>query len=169
MRTSRFGFQVVFFALLLCVACGGVVQSQSQPFLNRFEGSWQGEGKTMGMPSRLQLKWEWVLGNKFLRLSLRNTMRAPNDQTQVFEGHAYYQSVGGSKYHADWFDSRGTTFPIEAQAEGEALISLWGTPEKEQGQSIYRLSGPGRMEVIDSVRQKDGTLKEFGRFVVTRE
>ena len=143
-------------------------QSQAEPFLNRFEGTWQGEGKTMGMTAHLQLKWEWVLGNKFLRLSLNNTMRAGNGQTRIFEGHAYYRSTSERKYEGKWFDSRGQAFPITAINEGDALVSSWGTPEQEQGKSIYRFIESNKMEVVDSVRQKDGTWKEFGRFVVAR-
>lgn len=140
--------------------------------MNRLSGSWQGEGKTLGMPARLQMKWEWVLGNKFFRLSLRNEMRGANGKTQVFEGHAYYQAVGSvpeAKYEARWFDSRGLSFPIKAHAEGDALIAFWGTPETEQGKSVYRLIEQSKVEVVDSVRQQDGTWKEFGRFVVRRE
>lgn len=146
-----------------------LAQSQTEQFLNRFHGSWQGDGKAFGMAARLHLKWEWVLGEKFLRLSLKNTMSAANGKTQVFEGHAYYQSTAENKYDGKWFDSRGVTFPIKAQAEGDTLNAHWGTPEQEQGKTTYRIIEAGKMEVVDSVRQKDGTWKEFGRFIVTRE
>ena len=172
MRGSRLESQGTCFALLFALLFlfpYRLTQSQTEPFLNRFQGSWQGEGKAFEMTAHLHLKWEWVLEGKFLRLSLRNTMRAANGQTQVFEGHAYYKSIGESKYEANWFDSRGVAFPIKAQAAGDALIAFWGTPEQEQGKSIYRLIEPGKMEVVDSVRQKDGTWKEFGRFLLTRE
>ncbi len=47
-------------------------------------------------------------------------------------------------------------------------MALWGSPEKEEGKSTYRLLDEGTMEVVDSVKQKDGTWKEFGRVVVKR-
>jgi len=156
------------FGLFLSLPVTGA-RSETEQFLNRFQGSWEGEGRAFQMTARLQMKWEWVLGDKFLRLSLRNTMRGTNGQTQVFEGHAYYRSSGESRYEGKWFDSRGESFPIKAQAEGDALLALWGTPEQEQGKSIYRIIESGKMEVVDSVRQKDGTWKEFGRFVISRE
>ena len=156
------------FALLLLLPLTRA-RSETEQFLNRFQGSWQGEGKAFQMTARLQMKWELVLGDKFLRLTLRNTMRGTNGQTQVFEGHAYYRSSGESRYEGKWFDSRGEAFPIMAQAEGDALVSSWGTPEQEQGKSIYRIIDSNKMEVVDSVRQKDGTWKEFGRFVISRE
>ena len=161
---------------LLALPYQASAQSQADPLVNRFHGTWQGDGKTLGMNARLQLKWEPVLGNKFLRLSLRNEMSRTGGPGQVFEGHAYYQAAnqtggGGSetKYEARWFDSRGLSFPITAHVEGESLIALWGSPETEQGKSVYRLVGPGKMEVVDSVKQKDGTWKEFGRFLLVRE
>jgi hypothetical protein len=103
-------------------------QSEIDPVLQRFQGSWQGDGKAFGRNARLQMKWEHVLGNKFVRLSLRNEMSRTAGQTQVFEGHAYYQPVGSAqpaRYGARWFDSRGMSFPIEAYIEGDALVSLW--------------------------------------------
>jgi len=147
-------------------------QSSTGALVNRFHGTWQGDGKTLGMNARLQLKWEPVLGNKFVRLSLRNEMSAAGGKTQVFEGHAYYQRVergGETRYEARWFDSRGLSFPINAQVDGESLVAQWGSPETEQGKSVYRLIEPGKMEVVDWVKQKDGAWKEFGRSVVVRE
>lgn len=171
MRGTRLELRSTRFALLLALLFlfpGRPAQSQTGPFLNRYQGSWQGEGKAFGMPARLQLRWELVLGDKFLRLSLKNTMRRANGETQVFEGHAYYQMVSENQYEAKWFDSRGVAFPIKAEAVGEALNASWGTPEQEQGRSTYRLLEPGKMEVVDAVRQKDGTWMEFGKFVLTR-
>lgn len=168
---SRIGLACLLLSPLLFFSEASA-QSPGEAFLKRFQGAWQGDGKAFGMPARLDLKWEWVLGAKFLRLSLRNEMRNANGQIQVFEGHAYYRPVGPAsetKYEARWFDSRGTSFPIQAHREGESLNALWGSPDQEQGKSVYRLVEPGKLEVIDAVRQKDGSWKEFGRFVVQRQ
>ncbi len=175
MRRLKYKPHLARFVLLpamLLLFSQGLAQSQADPFLNRFSGSWQGEGKAFGMAARLHMKWEWVLGNRFARLGLRNEMQGANGQKQVFEGHAYYQPVGVAtegKYEARWFDSRGVSFPIKAHIEGDALVAFWGSPETEQGKSVYRVIEPGKMEVVDSVRQKDGTWREFGKFVVHRE
>ena len=163
----------IFLLLVLVLALHGQVfaQSPAGTLVDRFQGSWQGDGKTLGMSARLQMKWEPVLGSKFVRLSLRNEMETPAGKKQIFEGHAYYQRDRASEtiYEARWFDSRGLSFPIKARIEGESLVAEWGSPETEQGKSIYRLLEPNRMEVIDSVKQKDGAWKEFGRFSVVRE
>jgi hypothetical protein len=143
-------------------------QSQQDQFLSRLEGAWEGEGKGFGMPARLQLNWQWVLDKKFLRLTLRNEMTTAG-QKQIFEGNAYYKTLAADKYEAQWFDSRGITFPIKAQVEGDSLVAYWGSPDKEEGKSIYRLSDKDTMEVVDSVKQKDGSWREFGRVVVRRQ
>ena len=139
--------------------------SQSNPLLSRLEGSWQGDGKTLGMAATMQLKWEWVLNKKFLRLTLKNEMSTASGQKQVFEGQAYYNAAASE---AHWFDSRGIMLPIKAQVEGEALISMWGSPDKEEGKSTYRLIDASTLEVTDTVKQKDGTWREFGRATLKR-
>jgi hypothetical protein len=141
--------------------------SEPNAFLSRLEGNWAGEGKAFGMSTKMQIKWEWVLQKKFLRLTLKNEMSAPN-RPQVFEGQAYYQSVGPDKFEAHWFDSRGIVFPIRAQLEGDALVASWGSPDKEEGKTTYRLVDDSTLEVIDTVKQKDGTWREFGRVTLKR-
>ena len=96
--------------------------SQSNQIFSRLEGSWQGEGKAFGMAANLQLRWEWVLNKKFLRLTLKNEMSTASGQKQTFEGQAYYH----------------------------ALID------------------DGTLEVVDAVKQKDGTWREFGRATLKR-
>lgn len=158
--------------LLLLLSSSGYAQSSTEPLLNRFNGTWRGEGKAFGRTAHLDMTWERVLGNRFVRLSLRNEMQSANGQKQVFEGHAYYQPVGtpsDGKYEARWFDSRGVSFHIKAQTEGDTLVSFWGSPETEQGKSVYQVIGTDKMEVVDSVRQKDGTWREFGKFIVQRQ
>jgi hypothetical protein len=153
-------------ALLLFVP--GAVYPQSDNIFKRLHGSWSGEGKTLEMPATLRMSWEWVLGEKFLRLSLKNEMRATSGQVQLFEGHAYYQP-SEAKCEGTWFDSRGISFPIKCTVEGQSVTAMWGATDQENGKSVYRLLADGKLEVVDSVKQKDGSWKEFGRFVLSRE
>ena len=152
---------------LLLLLTAVTAQSQTDSIFKRLSGTWKGEGKALGMPATLQLSWEWVLGEKFLRLSLKNEMKVPDGQVRVFEGHAYYQP-SEAKCEGTWFDSRGVSFPLKCSVEGQSLTAIWGTPETEQGKSVYSLVAGGKLEVVDSVRQKDGTWREFGRFVMSR-
>jgi hypothetical protein len=153
-------------ALLLLVLAGiGYPQTPSTSIFKRLAGSWSGEGKALGMPATLRMRWDWVLGEKFLRLTLGNEMKGPNGQLQFFEGHAYYQP-SEEKCEGTWFDSRGVSFPIKCSVDGEALTAMWGAPGQEQGKSVYRLVSGGKLEVVDSVKQPDGSWREFGRFTL---
>lgn len=155
-------------AFLLVCSIPSLAQSQSNPFLSRLEGNWQGEGKAFGMASKQHIKWEWVLNKKFLRLTIKNEMTRPNGP-QMFEGQAYYQALAADKFEAHWFDSRGVTFPIKGHLEGDSLVAMWGSPDKEEGKSIYRLVDDSTLEVVDFVKQKDGTFREFGRVTLKRQ
>lgn len=153
--------------VIICiVSCTTLAQSSS---IDRFAGTWEGQGKFFDLSSQLQLKWEWVLDQKFLRLTLKNETTSTDGRKQIFSGHAYYQaSSTPNKFEAQWFDSRGITFPIKATFDGTTLESNWGSPEKEEGKSTYKLIDAETMEIIDSVKQKDGTWREFGRTVLKR-
>lgn len=169
MKTLNLWSRSLCLTLILPMVIHGSAVSQAELLANRLAGSWQGDGKAFGMPARLHIKFEWVLANKFLRLSLKTELRGAQGQVQIFEGHAYYRPLGEGKFDAKWFDSRGEFFPIKAHVEGDALVALWGTPEREQGRSIYRIIEPGKVEVVDSVLQKDGDFREFGRFQLSRQ
>jgi hypothetical protein len=159
---------VVFTAILFAIVTPAMGQGEKS--IRNFEGTWVGSGKSMGMTSSMQLKWEWVLDQKFLRLTLNNEMQSSGGQKQNFAGHAYYQpSTAGDKFTAQWFDSRGISFPITGSFDGTTLTSDWGSPDKEEGRSIYKLIDAETMEVVDSVKLKDGTWREFGRATVKRQ
>ena len=130
-------------------------------------GSWAGEGKAFGRPSRPEMKWEPTLNGQFIKLSYRTTIQTPKGD-EVFEGHGYYKSLGAGKYQGNWFDSQGSSHPISAVFAENALTANWGTQQTELGKTIYRLSSPDEMELVDSVQKKDGTWQEFGRAKLKR-
>lgn len=137
-------------------------------FLNRLAGNWEGEGRVSGMESKLSMNWQQTLGGKFMRLTFRNEMRGRDGSSQVFEGHAYYKVAASNRYEGTWFDSQGAIHPIKATIDNQALISLWGSKETQQGRTIYRLTDDERIEVIDSLLSRDGSWKEFGRSLFRR-
>ena len=146
-------------------------QSVPDPLLSRLAGQWSGTGTVLNQPSKIEMSWSWELGGQFLRLTFRNEM-----PKSVFEGHAYYRAAGDAsaplsasgRYRGMWFDNSGMFRPLEARRDGDALVSKWGTPETEEGETTYRLTSDSRMEIVDRVKSKDGTWREFGRSIVTR-
>jgi len=147
------------------------LQLGSDTLLTRFAGQWSGMGTVLNQPSKISLTWTWELGGQFLRLTFRNEM-----PKSTFEGHAYYRPVAdpstapaaGGRYRGMWFDNSGMFRPLDARRDGDALVSKWGTPDTEEGETTYRLTSDSRMEIVDRVKSKDGTWREFGRSIVTR-
>ena len=158
--------QLACFALLLLFV--GATYSQTGSVLTRLAGSWRGEGKFMGMPANLSMNWDWVLGETFLRLTLRNEMKNPAGEAQSFEGHAYYQP-GKEKCEGTWFDSQGMSLLIKCTVDSHSVTAIWGTAGQERGKSVYTVMSDGKLEVVDSLKQQDGSWKEFGRFVMSRQ
>ncbi len=149
--------------LMLLFFLSGAAVDQNP--LTRWDGNWSGEGKFFGQTATQHVEWQRVLVGKFLRL----TMRVESGGKTMFEGHAYYRQTADTTYEARWFDSQGHSYPIKAQLEGETLTASWGEPSSEVGKSTYRLLTDGKqLEVVDAVRNKDGSWKEFGRFVLKR-
>src|SRR5262245_16509045 len=118
------------------LAQGG--QAGTDTLLTRFAGHWSGTGIVLGQPSKISIAWTWELSGQFLRLTFRNDM-----PKSTFEGHAYYRPAGdpstplgaGGRYRGMWFDNSGMFRPLEARGEGDALVSRWGTPETEEGET----------------------------------
>jgi hypothetical protein len=85
-----------------------------------------------------------------------------------FEGRAFYRPSGAGRYRGFWIDNSGAIRPIDAQADGDALVSAWGTDDTERGETTYRLTADGRLEITDRVRQRDGVWREFGQSVLMK-
>ena len=153
----------------LALAQGG--QVSADPLLSRLAGQWSGSGTVLNQPSKIEMSWTWELGGQFLKLTFRNEM-----PKATFEGHAYYRAVAdpstslgtSGRYRGMWFDNAGMFRPLDARRDGDALISRWGTPETEEGETTYRLLDDGKMEVIDRVKGKDGTWRQFGQSTFTK-
>lgn len=168
---KRIGFVIaVLFLTLISLSPLAVRADDSRdPFLNRLNGDWKAQGKAFGMEAKFHMKWAWVLQNRFIQLSYKIEMRGKDGQPQIFEGTAFYKPAANGKYEGTWFDSQRSIHPIAATADSSALTSFWGKPETEQGKSIYRLLDENRIEVVDAVRAKDGSWREFSRNTFGRE
>jgi len=143
-------------------------QATPDALLSRLAGQWSGTGTVMNQPAKIEMAWTWELGGRFLKLTFRNEMgTAP--KIAVFEGHAYYRATADGQYRGMWFDNSGMFRPLDAKRDGDALVSKWGTPDTEEGETTYRLLPNGSMEVIDRVKGKDGTWRTFGQSGLIRK
>ena len=153
------------FNLLVGILLVLAQSNQGDPLLARFEGQWVGEGTVLKMPAKVRLTWEWTLDRQFLRLTFVNQM----GPSRRFEGHAYYRATGKGGYQGVWFDNSGMIRPIQASRNADAIVAKWGTPETEVGETTYRLMPDATMEIVDRVQSKDGSWRDFGRVVATRQ
>jgi hypothetical protein len=161
---------IIVATLALFVSFSVRPANQLDPYLSRLQGVWNGAGTAFGGEATVRQKWEWVLGDKFFRLSLKYEVKGADGKTRAFEGHGYYKASGEGKYEGQWFDLEGHQYPINATLEGGALVALWGIPGKIEGRSTYRLIESGKqLEATDAIKQKDGAWREFSRFNLRRE
>lgn len=135
-----------------------VLQANTDALFARLAGNWSGSGIVLNQAAKITMSWSWELDGQFLRLTFKNEM-----PKRTFEGHAYYRPTGEGRYRGMWFDNSGMFRPLEAHRDGDAVISHWGTPQTEEGETTYRLMSDTRMDIIDRVKSKDGTWREFGR------
>jgi hypothetical protein len=132
-------------------------------------GNWQGAGEVRGMPSKQEMRWESVLDGRFLRLSFDNRMTAPDGKEWRFQADAYYRIQADGTIAGTWFDSRGFTFPLAGSADDAGVLTIdWGSDDTERGLSRYQIKD-GRLEVTDEVKDKDGTIRVFGRSTLERK
>lgn len=130
--------------------------------LSRLLGVWAGTGLVVKRESQIELRVERLWERPLFRLSWRNRMGGPTPD--VFEGLAVYEQHEDGRYTARWWDSGGGRHTIEPSAQGSALTALWGA----SGRTVYTLLESGELEVVDSVKRKDGSWGEFGRSLLKR-
>lgn len=160
------------FAVVLALLAPSAFSAQSADgraaaLLARLTGDWRGSGTILGQASTVEMQWTPVLEGRFVRLTFTSHI-GPAPKTQRFEGHAYYEVMRDGRVRATWFDNSGQTRPISATVATDALVSSWGTPETEMGETTYRLVSDREMQVIDRVRSKNGAWREFGRTTLSR-
>lgn len=147
----------------------GAASTTVAPLLARLEGTWRGSGTILGQPARVEMRCAPVLGDAFQQLTWVSRI-GPEPTPRRFEGQAFYGRTAGGVGHAVWVDSTGLTRPILAtiSADGAALVAAWGTADTEVGETTYRFESATRLLVVDRVRLKDGSWREFGRSSLSR-
>jgi hypothetical protein len=167
MRLMQFRALVMPLLLVAVMAGAQSPAPAAAPVLEQWLGEWRGPGTNSGSPAQLTLKWERTLGGHFVRLTLVNDIGAA-PPLQRFEGMAIYWPSAAGRVNGRWFDSQGAAHVIDAVLQPDALTSEWGDGTTARGRSTYRLLEPPVMEVVDEIRRKDGSWREFARYRLTR-
>jgi hypothetical protein len=160
---------IKLWGLVMVYALTGSAFAQDGSSINRLIGAWNGKGKLFGAEAEFMMTWEWVLADKFAHLTFQNKIKRSSGEEQVFKARAFYKPEGEKQFQGTWFDSRGMVLPLQASAEDSALTTLWGSPETEQGRTVYRIIDRDTIEVNDFVLTKDGQWRNFGYAVYHRE
>ena len=142
--------------------------AQDSAVIRQFMGSWNGQGRLMGANAEFKMKWDLVLGDKFVHLIFQNKRSDGEGREFILDAEAFYKPLDGAKLEGHWFDSRGMILPLQASVSDSTLTTHWGAPETEQGRTVYRLVSPGHIEVTDFVLRK-GEWRQFGNAVYRRE
>jgi len=130
-------------------------------------GSWRGEGELFGRSAAFRMDWESVLSGRFLRLTFENGFQNGDAVKPVLRAQAYYRILPDDQFEGTWFDSREKTQPLQGSADATSLTIHWGTPETEEGRTVYRLVDSDSVEVEDFV-QKDGEWRVFAHATYRR-
>jgi len=141
--------------------------AQEAPVLQSLMGTWEGTGSLFSFEASFSMKWESVLRGRFVRLTFQNRMQSDDGTERVMDAEAFYKPTEAGGYEGSWFDSRGVMQPLLGEGADSVLTVLWGTPETEQGRTVYRVLGEDELEVEDFVLKQD-QWHRFGHAVYRR-
>ena len=113
------------------------------------------------------MEWEWVLEQQFVSLTFENRIQDADGTERILKAQAFYRLIEAGRFDGTWFDSRGIVPPLEGNAEQSILTTLWGTPETEQGRTVYHFLDESRVEMEDSVLEGD-QWHPFGHAIYRR-
>jgi len=158
-------------AIVLCAAIAGFAPMQERPerdpLLDRFIGSWQGEGTGMGMQTMEHMRWEWTLGDHFVRVTAQAMGTAEDGAAMNHEAHAYIRVAEEGRYVGTVFDNFGTMARIEGAATDGGMTFEWGEGAAEPGRVVYRFTDDTTLEAIYLGRE-NGEWVEHARATLRR-
>ncbi len=138
-------------------------------FIDLF-GTWRGEGKVGGHPSKIEMTWAPAIDGRFIRLSWKNEMASSGGENLHFEGEGTYRSNvdADGRYLGTWFDSQSKHYELIARAEGDSLTTRWGAAGVVQGRTTYRLVDRNTIRVTDeSLREEKWVM--FGQSTLVKQ
>ncbi|MEM7486090.1 MAG: hypothetical protein AAF348_12855 [Bacteroidota bacterium] len=137
--------------------------SSAQNFFDRAsKHTWNGKGELLGSKASFKMQWEPILDGKFYQLTFQNQ----RDQSKefVFKAKGIYQLKENNRIVGTWFDSRGFSFPLKGTISENILTIFWGTPEIEEGKTVYHITKSNTILTNDFIL-RDGDLQKFGNAI----
>lgn len=135
--------------------------AQNVVSIDNFLGEWKGTGKLFSNEAEFFMKWEKTLGDRFYQLDFKNSFKLQNGNEFTMSAKAFYKSESENNFKGTWFDSRGMILPLKSNIDKNALVTFWGTPETEEGKTVYIFLEDNTLQTEDYVL-KNGEWKQFG-------
>lgn len=152
-------FNIVILSFLIF----GKVHSQN--LSDKFEGSWEGKGTLMGAETSFKMNWDKVLNDQFMKLTF-TSHRVSGEEAILFHATAMYK-LDEEHWAGTWFDSRGISFGVDGTESKNTLTVEWGSPDIEQGRTVYSITDENEITVTDYVN-RNGSYSKFGEAVYQR-
>ena len=124
--------------------------------------NWTGNGELMGNEATFTMDWKSVLDNKFIKLEFQNKRKSSNNKDIVFSATAFYKIVNDTMVVGNWFDNRGTTFPLKGAITENKITILWGSEETETGKTIYQYISESDKVIVEDFIMNNGRYAKFG-------
>lgn len=125
------------------------------------ETPWTGTGTLMNSPATYTMHWSQELDNAFYTLDFQNNRKGTDGNDITFKAKAYYKVTQDTIVSGTWFDARGVQFPLKGTVSDDILTIFWGSPETEQGKTVYTYTKDVGVTVQDYILNKENYYK-FG-------
>lgn len=134
-------------------------------FENISQNKWEGSGELLESAASFQMEWQAILDGKFYKLSFQN--QREESKEYIFKSMGVYRPKSDGTFTGTWFDSRGYSFPLKGNFSENELTVDWGSPQTEEGKTVYSINEDGTISVMDYVL-KDGNLVSFGKAIYNK-
>lgn len=151
---------------LLCIA-PAQERPDRDPALDRLIGSWQGEGTMMQMQIMEHLRFEWTLGDQFVRITGQAIGTGEDGSSMTHEAHAYVRAMGEGRYEGTVFDNFGSMGRLEGAAGENGVTFEWGEGVAETGRVVYTFTDDATIEAVYQNLENEAWV-EHGRSTLRR-
>jgi hypothetical protein len=156
---------------LILVPAGAQQPALQDELLDRMIGNWVLEGTIAGKATTHDVRAEWVLGHRYVRLHEvsreKDAAGKPQYEAEVYVGWNPEQK----QYGCAWLDTYGGLLPVSlalGKRSGDEIPFVF-RDEKSVFHTTFRwVAAKGEWEWQMDSEEKDGRLKPFARVRLTR-
>jgi hypothetical protein len=145
-----------------------VVQA-ARPSLDWMVGEWAGEGVLFGRPSKVTMSVKPAIGGNGVALDYAIKIQASDKAPAMdFAAHAFFREGAKGRWAGRWGDNFGNLHDVSGRIDGQAMYTMWGSPDTEMGKSSYVIDA-GAMVITDHVVRGRGEFEQFAMSRLTKK